>query len=72
MSETRKDFQENAVLLTRLKIYNDYLKCANTNSGIEPESFFEKWEKDFLLKVDEDFRSKIWRGFLELLYINRK
>lgn len=72
MSETSRDFEKNAVLLTRLKIYNDYIKCKQGNNGIEPESFFEQWQRDFLTRVDEDFKSKIWKGFLELLYLNRR
>lgn len=44
-----------------------YITCKKDNSGVEPESFFERWARDYLRGSDGAFVDCVWRGFIRLL-----
>lgn len=62
------DFTAASIYLVARKALKDYLKCRKYNSGVELESFFDQWKRDNLFRVDEEFRVKVWKELLELLY----
>ncbi len=43
------------------------LRCINARQSIEPESFFEEWMHERILRPDEDFKKMVFREFLKLL-----